>query len=214
MISIINKKVFVLIICFLVVGSLTGCLSYNNELKKSYSFENNFSNWGKGGKDLEHPSNSSKTISWSIKRIKWNETIYNQFFNSSAIDGEHVLRFQLDNINDAGKIWIEKSFDLKENQSYLVNLSFDFGTTDYGVNQWTIIAGSDNPSKGKSSLPFQGKTGKGTGEPGFAWLNKSYSFERNSGENGKIKIMIGVWGTWETKRTYLIDNVTIHFKPL
>ncbi|KXB00643.1 hypothetical protein AKJ41_03920 [candidate division MSBL1 archaeon SCGC-AAA259O05] len=44
-------------------------------------------------------------------------------------------------------------------------------------------------------------------------MDKSYDFTVMSGSNGKLYVFIGIWGNWETTRTYYLDNVNVNFVP-
>ncbi|MFH1221207.1 MAG: hypothetical protein V1694_12250 [Candidatus Eisenbacteria bacterium] len=46
---------------------------------------------------------------------------------------------------------------------------------------------------------------------GYLWTGKQYTIDRRSSANGKLYVSIGVWGTWETPRTYYVDFVYIAF---
>jgi hypothetical protein len=44
---------------------------------------------------------------------------------------------------------------------------------------------------------------------GFVWLDKGYEFTAEANDEGIFHILIGIWGTFETPRTYYVDNVRI-----
>jgi len=152
--------------------------------------------WVANGTDLDNPP-----VEWSIERS-----------NDIASDGKTAVRLYLNNMNDAGKIWIERPFDGEPNRTYQVHVKYDFASADWGdMNLWTIIT-SVSPQPPVPGLLYQGDTGNNARpEDGFVWLRKSYDFDVDSGPDGKIYIVIGVWGTWETARTYYLDNVSISF---
>ncbi|MFW6385778.1 MAG: hypothetical protein ACOCZP_01335 [Candidatus Hadarchaeota archaeon] len=169
-----------------------------------FSFENDMEEWTSMGADLDNPP-----IEWGIERSQ-----------EYSVDGQYSLKYELANMNDAGKIWIERSFDVEPEKTYRVDVSYDLASRDYGVNLWTIITGAypDIPLKENDStqkLIFQGDTGTGSESvENHEWLDKSYDFLVDSGENGKIHVNIGIWGTWEATRTYYLDNLRIEFEPL
>jgi hypothetical protein len=43
------------------------------------------------------------------------------------------------------------------------------------------------------------------------WLDKAYGLDVRSGSSGMLYVIIGVWGVWETPRTYYVDDVRIKF---
>ena len=164
------------------------------------SFETGLDGFAADGTDLDDPP-----IDWSIERSQ-----------EEADDGAWSVRLELDNLNDAGKIWIERAFDLEPGAAYDVEVSYAFGTSDFGdVNTWTIIAGVDPESpEGVDDLTFQGSTSTGEDEDvGVVWLDKSHSFAATAGAAGALWVSLGVWGTSEFPRTYYLDDVRIEFTP-
>lgn len=177
---------------------------YKDELESAvyeFSFENGMQEWRPEGTDLDNPP-----IEWSIERSQ-----------ELSLNGSSSLQYMLANNNDAGKIWIERSFDVRPERKYRVGVSYDLASMDYGVNLWTIITGAypKEPLKeSKSNLIFQGDTGTGDSPTeNFKWLKKSYDFVVEP-ENGEIFVNIGVWGTWETTRYYYLDNVKVEIEPI
>jgi hypothetical protein len=162
----------------------------------TFSFENGLEGWIPKGTDLNSPP-----IQWSIEPSQ-----------DRATDGTHSLKFELSNLNDAGKIWIERPFNVQANQSYHVTVQFSLGTQDFGVaNLFRIIAGvRTTPAVTRNDLTYQDETGNGEqNNSGYKWLEKSYDFHLLSAADGTLYIDVGIWGTWETLRVYYIDNVRI-----
>lgn len=161
-----------------------------------FSFENGLEGWTPKGTDLNNPP-----IYWSIEPSQ-----------DRASEGSKSLKFELTNLNDAGKIWIERAFPVRPNQRHHVNVRFSFGTADWGdANHFTIIAGvGTQPAETRSDLTYQDHTGNGQQtDVGYQWLEKSYNFDVVSGANGALFIDVGVWGTWETYRAYYVDSLWI-----
>jgi len=185
-----------LVILLLVV--LTGCDGSGIPSLGTYtfSFERDKEGWVANGTDLDNPP-----VEWSIERSK-----------DITSDGKTAVRLYLNNMNDAGKIWIERLFDGEPNRTYQVHVEYDFASADWGdMNLWTIITGAV-PESTKTELVYQEDTrNNARPEDGFVWLRKSYDFDVGSGPDGKVYVIIGVWGTWETARTYYLDNVSISF---
>jgi hypothetical protein len=187
-----------LCLVILVLAVLNGCdrsgIPPSDTL--TFSFEEDMEGWVANGIDLDSPP-----VEWSIE---CSEDI--------ASDGKTAVRLYLNNLNDAGKIWIECPFDGEKNRAYEVHVEYDFASADWGdMNLWTIITGVV-PESTKTELVSQGDTGNNAKpEDGFVWLRKSYDFNVESGPDGKLYVLIGVWGTWETARTYYLDNVSISF---
>ncbi len=162
----------------------------------TFSFENGLEGWTPKATDIDNPP-----IAWSIASSE-----------DRASDGTRSAKFELENLNDAGKIWLEHPFNLQPNRSYHVRVQLSFGSHDWGeVNNFTIIAGVRNsPALTRSDLTYQGETGNGeSSDTGYKWLEKSYDFNVISAGDGAFYVDVGVWGTWETYRAYYIDNVRI-----
>jgi len=160
------------------------------------SFERDMDGWVAESTDLDNPP-----VEWAIERSQ-----------DLASDGKTAIRLYLNNMKDAGRIWIERVFDVEPNREYQVHLEYDFATADWGdMNLWAIITGIvPKLPKAKEGLIYQEDTGNNARpEDGFVWLHKSYDFAVESDQDGKLYIMIGVWGTWETARTYYLDNVKV-----
>jgi hypothetical protein len=108
----------------------------------TFSFENGLEGWTPKATDIDHPP-----VTWSIESSL-----------DHASDGTRSAKFELENLNDAGKIWLERPFSVQPNQSYHVIVQFSFGTGDWGdLNHWTIIAGvRSSPAVTPSDLTYQG----------------------------------------------------------
>jgi hypothetical protein len=163
-----------------------------------FSFENDMEGWIANGTDLDDPP-----IAWSIQQTQ-----------EMAKDGNTAIKLFLANYNDKGKIWIERPFEVKPDRPYQANVKYAFASADYGnINLWTIITGvvQQRPQT-RNDLVYQEKTGNGSESGiGFKWLEKSYDFNVSSASEGVLYVVIGVWGTWETARTYYLDGVQVTF---
>jgi hypothetical protein len=164
------------------------------------SFESGLAGFAADGTDLDDPP-----VEWSIERSQ-----------EEADDGAWSVRLELDNLNDAGKIWIERAFDLQPGVTYDVEVTYAFGTSDLGdINTWSIITGVDPDSpEDADDLTFQGSTSTGEDEEtGVLWLEKSHAFTATPGAGGELWVSIGVWGTFESLRVHYLDDVRIEFTP-
>lgn len=187
---------FVLLLVAALSVVLSGCAQEPpHSISHSYSFEEGMEGWVSDGTDLDDP-----LVNWSVERSQ-----------KIAYEGDSSVMLYLDNVNDAGKIWMEREFDVSPNTLYNVNVSYKFATGDFGdVNLFTIITGvSSNSPEEAGDLTFQGDTGHHMDERGVVWLEKNYNFEAQSNSNGKLYVSIGVWGTWETPRVYHVDSVKV-----
>ncbi len=171
-----------------------------NEIKYFFSFENGWEGWTARAMDTEHGDGE---IEWEIApgyELAWN--------------GITAMKYYLNNLNDAGKIWIERPFEVEPNRTYEVTVRYEFATADYGViNLFTIITGvfPDSPASVDDLVPaFQTTTGNGFNhDVGYRWVNREFKFTVRSGSDGLVHALIGVWGTWETHRTYFVDAVHV-----
>ena len=186
------------------LGLLFGACSPNgseDEQSFLFSFEAGAQGWVAEGIDLDDPP-----VAWEITRS-----------DSMATDGSQSFRYYLENYNDQGKIWLRRPFEVGPHSSWRVEISYEMATRDFGMaNLWTIIAGAlPAAPTSPSELPFQGHTGNGHDEDvGWVWLEKSYEDMVTAGSDGLIHVMIGFWGTWETPRTYYVDEVGIRLIPI
>jgi hypothetical protein len=49
--------------------------------------------------------------------------------------------------------------------------------------------------------------------PTAASESRRHSFDATAGAGGELWLALGVWGTFETPRTYSIDDVAVVFTP-
>jgi hypothetical protein len=184
---------------------LCGCEDKSTEAPPArrtyfFSFEDGMEEWQGRGIDLEL---GDTLIAWSIQRTQ-----------EMAKAGSTAMKFYLENWNDAGKIWIEHPFAVQPDCSYDVNISYAFASADFGMaNLWTIITGvvSQRPQT-RDDLVYQDHTGNGSDtDVGYRWLEKSYVGNVTAAADGEIYVMVGIWGTWETPRTYYLDSLSILF---
>lgn len=164
----------------------------------TFSFEEDLQGWSAQGIDLGSPP-----VTWAITQSEDTSTV-----------GDGSAKFELDNVNDAGKVFLERAFELEPATEYDVRITFDFATADWGdANHWTILAGAHTaPPEDADDLIDQGDTANGEDEDaGHVWLEKSYDLEVTSDAEGKVVVTAGVWGTYEVERTYYIDDMRITF---
>ncbi len=172
------------------------CSLLNLPQSMTFSFEQGFDGWTATGTDLDNPPDQ-----WSIEPSQ-----------DMASKGKTSLKLYLNNVNDAGKIWIERSFNVEPQSYYQVHVSYDLASADYGnLNLWDIITGVVlEPPKTAGELVYEGDTGNGAdADEGWLWLHKIYDLSIRPGPESEIYVIIGVWGTWETARTYYLDNVEV-----
>ena len=166
-----------------------------------FSFENDTQGWTDRAMDIDNPP-----VEWNIQRAI-----------DMARDGTASMKFYLANYNDKGKIWMERAFEVDSSANYRVDVRYQFATSDFGqANLWRIITGvQSHPVTSVDDLTMRDDTGNGANsDAGYLWTGKQYTVDRRSSAGGKIYVSIGVWGTWETPRTYYVDFVYIAFFKL
>jgi hypothetical protein len=168
----------------------------------AFAFDSGLEAWSANATDTDNPP-----VTWSIDHTM-----------DMGNDDDGAVELTLDNLNDAGKIWVEREFDsLEPNTTYEVTVSFAFATEDYGtINLWRIIAGvtTDAPEDA-DDLEFQGETGNGEDEDvGYQWLDKTYTFTAETDAAGELWVSVGIWGTFEVVRTYFVDDLQVRFERL
>jgi hypothetical protein len=164
----------------------------------AFSFDSGLEGWTAAGTDLTDP-----VVQWSIERT-----------TERTKRGSGSARFHLDNMNDAGKIWLQRAFTLEANTDYAVRVSYAFGTADYGsINLWRIITGAHTePPVTADDLVFRDQTGHGVdADVGYRWVDRSYTMEARTDASGVMWVAVGVWGTWESPRTYYVDDLKVAF---
>jgi len=63
-----------------------------------------------------------------------------------------------------------------------------------------------------NDLVYQDHTGNGSStDVGYRWLKKSYTCNVTTAAEDEVYVIVGIWGTWETPRTYYLDSLSILF---
>jgi hypothetical protein len=161
------------------------------------SFETDLDKWVGRAVDLGTPP-----ATWEIVRS-----------GDRATQGTQSARLRLGNLGGQTKIFLERRYAVEKNQRYLMEISFDFASADFGtVNLWRLLAGAalDSPTQVGSFFGTPADTGNGRStDEGYVWLQKSYSQQITSDSDGELFVYVGVGGTSELSRTYYVDNVKV-----
>jgi hypothetical protein len=163
-----------------------------------YSFENDLEGWSAKATDLESPAGSSDD--WSIAR-------------SSDIweDGANSLRFDLNSLNQNGKIWIERPFLVEPGRKYKVTLDYAFHAyLTCAPPRFRIITGvfrSPPQTADDLSSAFQQKTTDTNCT--WGWLHRTYNFTVKSKKSQALYVVIGLWGTEQVDGIFNIDSVCV-----
>lgn len=138
-----------------------------------------------------------------------------------ASHGTRSIEIYMDNRTDAAKVWIVREFSVAPNRDYMIHLGFDFASSDWGdANHFQLLAGASPtpPVAGAEVLAVARtniSTGNGAGSNvGYLWSQRFFIRPGRSSADGKLYVLLGVWGTWETPRTYYVDNVWVELTPL
>lgn len=172
----------------------------------TFSFEQGLEGWTPEAADTGSPG--SAYAPWSIRPT-----------TDLVCTGQQSLRLQVDNYTDAAKIWIVRAFAAEMGGTYAVDVSYAFGTADWGnANLWDLRTGATAtaPVDGASFLAatVHDETGNGaTNGGGYLWLRKSTHVSVRVGASGYIYVIIGIWGTWEAPRRYYLDDVAVTLTP-
>lgn len=169
------------------------------ETTESYSFENDFEGWSVNATDV----GGNAPIEWSVTRSQ-----------DRAKVGVTSIKCLLDNLNDAGKIWIERPFTVQPNRVYRVSVEYALAAINSqgGAGLFTIITGvlKKSPKTREHLYPANKDSAhNGTTESGYKWLDKKYDFVVRSDEQGTLYAVIGIWGTWEVRRIIYFYSVRI-----
>jgi hypothetical protein len=189
---------------FLACAALAAC-DFNGdgvdivpEFDDAFSFETGMEEWYARGIDLGDPP-----ITWEVART-----------TERADTGTYSVRLTLDNLNDQGKIWIERRYEVAPDQEYEVSLTLALASTDYGtINLWRVLAGATPEQPVDASQLMSSKdTGNGSAtDVGFQWTEKTVTMRTRSDEDGEIFVYAGIWGTSEFLRSYALDDVRVTF---
>ena len=131
----------------------------------SYSFDTDMEDWGPNAIDIDH---GNSTLNWSVEQS-----------DEIVKDGNMSVKLYLDNMNDKGKIWMERLFNVTPNQAYKVTIEYDFASADFGtMNLWRIISGvlterPDSPDD-LDSIYQDYTDNKHDSDVGHVWLDKKY----------------------------------------
>jgi len=170
-----------------------------------FSFESGFDNWTARGTDV----GAGGALNWSVTSS-----------TQLARDGASSLRFELNNFSGEGKIWIERVFRVDSTRTRHVTVRFAFASADFGtVGNFRILAGVKRfrPEVGTDLTRLaQDDTGNGlTTQSSYQWMEKSYTLTieplplNAAMVQGEFWVVIGVWGTSNSHRSYFVDNVRI-----
>ncbi len=192
----------VLLVC---TGACAGGVSAP-EVSATFSFEQGMDGWTAVAADTGAPPGAYAP--WSIVPA-----------TDFAYDGEQALRLFMANHTDAAKIWIVRSFAVAPGRTYQVDVSYAFGSSDFGeLNRFDLLTGSfrSPPTDGPTLLAgtVHDHTGNGSHtDVGYRWLRKHVRTALPAAASGAFYVVVGIWGTTEFSRTYYLDDLTVQVSP-
>jgi len=174
------------------------------ETHSTFSFEQGLDGWAPDADACEVPP-GILCAPWTIERTA-----------DLAYEGQHALKFYMDNVIDGAVIWIVRPFPVTPGRSYEVDVSYAFATRDWGeVNLFVLFTGVFRaPPTDLHVGTVQEPTGNGaSSDVGYRWLRKRFHAAVSGDASGVLYVVVGVWGTWETPRTYFVDDLTVQLTP-
>jgi hypothetical protein len=196
------KRIVYVLIALLFSPSVLaiGVSTVPQEITESSSFENDLEGWSVNATDVW----GDAPLAWSVTRSQ-----------DRAKDGNTSVKFFLANSNDAEKIWIEKALAVEPNQIYHVDVEYALASNEPSTDvasSFTVITGvlAKSPRTRVDLGPaFKDSTRKPDSDSGYGWFSKKYEFAVRSDEEGVLHVVIGIWGDWEVRKTYYVDDVHI-----
>jgi len=190
--------------CVVLLGFACACTTGVSapEVSATFSFEQGMDGWAAVAADTGAPPGAYAP--WSIVPA-----------TDFAYDGEQALRLFMANHTDAAKIWIVRSFAVAPGRMYDVDVSYAFGSSDFGtLNLFDLRTGSflSPPADGPALLAgtLHDYTGNGSdSDIGYRWLRKHVRTALRADASGLIYVVVGIWGTTEFSRTYYLDDLTV-----
>lgn len=196
-----GMRVILTLIGLAILILVQGCGSGSSPIDEPdypYSFENSLEGWATDVVDDEIGDGHTE---WSV-----------DVSNSLSYEGDWSVKFYMDNINDATKLWIEKAFPVTPGHEYNVVVQWKFTTAqDYGIVDYFGIIASISASDPETRSDFN-TIDQTVDESG--WHTIEYSAKVTPSGTGDIWVGIGVWGVWEAPMTFYVDSVTVDITPV
>lgn len=134
-----------------------------------------------------------------------------------AADGRGSLEFFMANYTDAAKIWIARPVTVPPGRAYRVTIRYMLGTADDGdVNRFALLTGvtTAEPRTAADLEPaFRRDETWNGGSVGYRWVEKQFESDVTADATGRLYVVVGAWGTWETSRTYYMDALHVWVAP-
>jgi hypothetical protein len=110
---------------------------------------------------------------------------------------------------------IVRSITVSPNRPYRVTINYALGTRDYGTaNLFSLITGvtaiEPRTAADLANTFLRDATGNGaSSDVGYRWIDKRVELDVTANAEGRLYVVVGVWGTWETARTYYVDTLRV-----
>ena len=165
-------------------------------VEERYSFETDFEGWTAHATDvnpnLPSPVSRSQVI---------------------AEDGANSLQFVINRDASFQDVWIEKVFDVAPYKVYDVGIDYALGTRDCCSNLFTILTGVMKKTPATLtdfiSVLQEPLDNKENVSVGYKWIDKEYAHTTRSDGQGKLHVIIGIFGNSEFSRFEFIDRVHV-----
>lgn len=164
------------------------------EYEFTFSFESGMAGWTVASADLGQGSAS----------VSLDE--------GQASDGTRSARIELANPGGTGKVWMTRELEVTPDKRYSVEVVLELATADHGtVQPWRLAVGAfAAPPASAAALAFDGDTSSGLETaPGATWVEKSTTVLATADDEGRLHLVLGVWGATAGTRSYHIDDVRL-----
>ncbi|MBW3533750.1 MAG: hypothetical protein KY453_00820 [Gemmatimonadetes bacterium] len=165
-----------------------------------FNFENTINGWVTEGSNVD-PDGSD----WSIDASQ-----------AVAAGGGQSVAFQLDSQREDALIWMEREFMLRSNRSYDLTMTFEFASADWGPGEhWDLVVAAGAGRVDIDDAFHTSSTANGaTVADGFRWRSFKLPTELRTGDDGRVRIAIGVGGQSVREGIYYLDELGVKFELL
>jgi hypothetical protein len=157
-----------------------------------FSFEGSLQGWGAQTLDLQA---GDQLEPWSITSDP-----------GAPFDGASSARFFLDNLNGAGKIWLERAFTLPSSGRHRAHIDFvALGSSDTVAADRLIVGVFRAPPRNADQLQ---PALQPPGIAGAGWTAHAYDV---AVEGPAVTVVIGISGASRRRTLYHLDALTVLF---
>ncbi|MBW3582050.1 MAG: hypothetical protein KY455_03030 [Euryarchaeota archaeon] len=160
----------------------------------SESFETGWGPWA-ADHQVQCEDDGTCTLDWSLER-----------FQGVARSGTWSLENHINGILDDGVVWAEAPLLATPGTPVPVSITFHvLSEVHSDVNNWGVVAylGEEDPER-EDDFTVVGQTDQGAG-----WRTFCHAAVVTPDADGKVWAAFGISVTWETPRTYYLDDVAV-----